>query len=82
MMVVMIEAGTTMPPIPRPAMISSPQSLLRLSTFAQERDAMPSHYISTVKGKAELLESLTSCHQHTARNHQCLILSAEYTEEP
>ena len=42
MMVVMMEAGTTMPPIPRPAKTRRPQSVCRLSAVAQARDPIPS----------------------------------------
>lgn len=38
---VMIEAGTTIPPIPSPAMMSGPQALSRLSALAMERAPQP-----------------------------------------
>lgn len=40
-MVVMMEAGTTMPPMPRPARTRRPQRVWRLSTRAQARAPMP-----------------------------------------
>ncbi len=41
MIVVMIEAGTTMPPIPRPAKTNKPQRVCRLSTSATANDPQP-----------------------------------------
>lgn len=51
MMVVMMDAGTTIPPIPRPAMVRMPQSLLRLSTLAQASAPQPVMYLELVLGR-------------------------------
>jgi len=42
--VVMIEAGTTMPPIPRPARIRRPQSVCRLKRLAQASAPQPEEW--------------------------------------
>lgn len=41
MIVVIIDAGTTIPPIPRPAKTSSPQTTLMLSGRATARPPIP-----------------------------------------
>lgn len=58
--VVMIEAGTIMPPIPRPAMIRMPQSWYRLSGRPIDMAPQPERMLafcscSRLKGYADLL---------------------------
>lgn len=41
MMVVMIEAGTTMPPMPSPARMRRPHARWRVSAWSEDRAAIP-----------------------------------------
>ena len=53
---VMMEAGTTMPPMPRPAMTRRPQSVERLSAVAQARAPVPKEGVSVVDtGRLDIL---------------------------
>lgn len=48
MIVVMIEAGTTMPPMPKPAMIKMIHRLDRLSTLATAMAPVPAEKVSYI----------------------------------
>lgn len=63
MMVVIMEAGTTMPPMPRPARTSRPQSVWRLSTGAQARAPMPA-WVSEITTRPMNEYCLTSRHEN------------------
>src|SRR5437763_15620084 len=85
MMVVMIEAGTTMPPMPRPARTRRPQSVWRLSTRATAREPQPMMEVSLLgahdfvqdgerEREREKMTRLTSRHDNRRGYHQFAVV--------
>ena len=60
MIVVMIEAGTTMPPMPRPARTNRPYARYSVSAFKEARDAMPIDCLVVDVGFPERTHQLSS----------------------
>lgn len=81
----MILAGTTMPPIPRLAIIKINHSVLRLSVRATAIAPQPMQlgYIISFIQMQKYQEPLRTCsHQDAAANHQCLVVSFEQRQQP
>jgi hypothetical protein len=82
MMVVMMEAGTTIPPMPRPARIRRPQRVCKLKRLAQARAPQPGRGELVVKITAIGKRGLTSCHQDRRDDHQLFISTSEHRQTP
>lgn len=76
MMVVMMEAGKTMPPIPRPARMRMIHSVDRLSRVATERAPQPFWLLLKRRIHGDRME-LTSGHQNRTSDHECSIMASE-----
>lgn len=84
MIVVMILAGTSIPPMPSPATKRRPQRVLRLSTRAQARDPHPAVW-KELAFKPYVLRRVIlvlTHHEDGGSNHKFPIMPTEDREEP
>lgn len=86
MMVVIMEAGTTMPPIPRPARTRRPQTRESVSALKLAREAVPrglssQPFRSNGRLSQGFRSTLTRCHDNGADDHQLPVIPFEGTEQ-